>query len=105
MVYSFDIFSGRRGLGSADIELNDREVQTIKNMIKETGDFTLGDLEEYDADLFEKILDITNSVAEMEIRQIFKEEAEACGEPFDEENFEVDWQNENIDIACPEEFF
>ena len=104
MRYTFDITTGRRGLGSVDIDLTDEEVKTIKEMIAETGEFILDELEDYDSRLFDKILDASNDAAEVAIKNIFKEQAEANGEEFDEENFEVDWQNENVYIDCPEEW-
>lgn len=104
MKYTFEIVSATQGLGSVDIELNDREVQIIKEMIKDVGEFNLADLEQYDTKLFNKILDAGNNVAEDAIKQTHKEFAESCGEEFDEDNFEVDWQNEYVDILCPEDF-
>lgn len=105
MDYSFEIMSATQGLGSVDIDLNDSEVQIIKDMIKNNGEFNLADLECHDKKLFYKILNASNNVAEEAIKQIHKEYAQSCGEESDENNFQVDWQNEFVDIICPEEFY
>lgn len=105
MNYSFEIVSSTRSLGSVDIDLNDSEVRLIKGIIEENGEFNLADVEFHDSKLFNKILDAGNKVAEEAIKQTYKEYAESCGEEFDEENFEVDWQNEYVDIQCPGVFY
>lgn len=105
MEYPFEIVSATQSLGCVDIDLNDREVQIIKDMIKNNGEFNLADLECCDKELFYKILNAGNNAAEEAIKQIHKEFAKSCGEEFDENNFQVDCQNEYVDIICPEEFY
>jgi len=105
MKYTFEIDSATKCLGNVEIDLSESEVQIIKNMIRENGQFNLSDLEDYDYKLFEKILDASNDVAEDAIKQIHKEFAESIGEEFDDDNFEVDWQNEYVDVLCPAEFY
>ena len=105
MKYTFEIVSTTKSLGYVDIDLNDNDVQTIKDVIKENGEFILADLESNDSKLFNKILDASNKVAEEAIKQIHKEFAESCEEEFDEDNFVVDWQNEYVDVLCPDEFY